>query len=1049
MPKAMSTCQTIQTNTTPTLQSSVEMQKSAGKDASPKALQYSTVSAGSVFSTSEHPPHPQTVGSTFSFPSTQFNASSFLAALSSATTIPGQTRAAEASHAQKVHPLRPFTTKSSVEHAPFTQKPAGFPGVPNQPNNVVYISSTGGLHPVPNLNSKVNWPGTSGITLPRLPQEKADKPPLEPSKGFFSVRGKESLPRMVYPYPSPVANVKSTMCTNTVSSGTSKVQIKPQDLTQVVQNQQNVKSSILGRSETPLPGHSITKMANTDKHSNAKTATKPPDPLSQPLQYCGILLQPGVVPQVQLTSTGTRPSVGASNTQEQQNPYGNLYTLQGLPYGGNVANPAVLGMAPNTVIPYFLGIAQPGNVPKPIVPAAGSTSTTKESSPTSSAAPVSTSAIAAAYSAFVSIAPASVTNSSFSQQLVNLVSNYNNPYWQHLLTQGASANALAYQFMQIGQYTNPRSGLSTQTAKSSSGKSSSHTPTKVTTSSSRSSISTSQESKPKITTKDSVSVPAAAVVTSSTFTVSSTVTASSVINNAGGQENERKLLQCIAATSKPSLSNTVGACAGSNSSSNKFSKEKSSSIISETSVSTNDNFTVKLASTSAVLSNKDSNTTDINCSTNNGTVTLSNGNLGEKMDCTSTKTVDSMVDNSHEKRSSSVGRITSSNDISVEESVCTDSTDENLKEKVTDDSKTLASKSDNSEEETTSTSNEAIVSIKDNPTEKSVSNSSETLSKIDDVTMEGSDSNEKDGTSNDILAEKNTGSGIPTDTLPKDSAETTSEERCEKKLGVTNAVNVNSIAEVCKGNATNDDDMTTNSFPPGEVSRNSEDCSKSTTENVNMSSVPMDADPLNDNGYKQEVNMCSLKDNAATSELDSTIPECEEVKADNIDNKCLNVTADSEEPSNDCKNVANDAEDIRNECSTTDSTCEKNRSSKNDNRDNDKVNDNILLGDKRKIGQEVKTDLNNDTDVKSDLIKDIKMKTESLEKRDNKTNSLEDLAQVPVKTEETSKRRSCKLNCNQDVKKVKEENVMSVESEIQKDKSESMTNGKCFSCTVL
>ena len=1036
VPKAVSTCQTVHTNTAPILHSSVEMQKTASKDATQKALQYSTVSTGSVFSTSEHLMHPQTVSSTFSFPSTQFNASSFLAALSSATTIPGQTRAAETSHAQKVHPLRPFTTKSSVEHAPFSQKPAGFPGVPNQPNNVVYISSTGGLHPVPNLNSKVNWPGTSGITLSRLPQEKTDKTPLEPSKGFFTVRGKESLPRMVYPYPSPLANVKSTMSTNAVSSGTCKVQMKPQDLTQVVQNQQNVKPSIVGRSETTLSGHSITKMHNADKSSNAKTATKQTDPLSQPLQYCGILLQPGVVPQVQLTGTGARPSVGASSTQEQQNPYGNLYTLQGLPYGSNVANPAVLGMAPNTVIPYFLGIAQPGNVSKPVVPVTTSTSTTKESSPTSSTAPVSTSAIAAAYSAFVSIAPASVTSSSFSQQLVNLVSNYNNPYWQHLLTQGASANALAYQFMQIGQYTNQRSGSSTQTAKLSGGKTSSHTPTKVTTSSSRSSMSTSQESKPKTATKNSLSVPAAAaaVVTSSTVTASCTIATSSGMNNAtvtaGGQEVEMKLLDCIAATSKPSPSNTFGACAGGDCSSTKFLEEKCNSAISETSASTSDISTAKPECTNAerVLSNKDSDSFDRNCSTVNETVTESNDNIEEKMDCSSIRTVDSTVDNSPGNPSSpSVGRVASSNDVSFEESLCTDSTNDNSKQKVTcDNSETLASKRDNSTEEITSFSDEAVASMKENLTETSVCNSSETLREESDITVKKSDSSEKDVTSSDFLDEKIPDCGTPTDTSPKNYAET--------KFDMTDVVRMDSSAEVCKENAINNDDITTDSS--GII----ENCSKSTPENVDMSGVPFNADSLNDNEYKQEVTMCTSKDDTITSEPYSTILECEKEKTENINNECLNVTADSEKLRDDCKSVTNDVKDVQNKRNITDSKCEENHSGKDDNVNNDNEDDNLLLEQKRKIGFVIKTDLNNDSSAKTDSIKDTKIKTESSEKKDN-SNSLEDLAQVPTKTEGTSKRRSNKLNCDQDVKKVKEENVLSVENEVQKDKTGSMSNG--------
>ena len=289
---------------------------------------------------------------------------------------------------------------------------------------------------------------------------------------------KESVPKMVYPYPAQASSTMSTTSASLVTS-MSNIQMKQQELQQVLQKQQTsttVRTTASGSTEPVLstPGFSSTTISSPDKQSIKGAAVG---------QYCGILLQPGMVPHVQLASAGPRPTnAAAGNSQSEQ--YSNLFTLQGIPYGSTVANPTVLGMAPSTVIPYFLGITQAGATPKPIVPATTSTTMAKESSPTSSTSttPVSTSAIAAAYRAFVSIAPASVTNCSFSQQLVNLVSNYNNPYWQQLLTQGASSQTLAYQLMQINQYAGTTSGLPTQTSKSSSVKNvvSSHGQTKAT-----------------------------------------------------------------------------------------------------------------------------------------------------------------------------------------------------------------------------------------------------------------------------------------------------------------------------------------------------------------------------------------------------------------------------------------------------------------------------------------------------------------------------------------------------------------------------------------
>ena len=135
----------------------------------------------------------------------------------------------------------------------------------------------------------------------------------------------------------------------------------------------------------------------------------------------------------------------------------NLYTLQGIPYANNaLGNSGVFGMTPGTVVPYVLGIAQTATTTK----ATAVTTTISKVSPTSpsvmpsiSTPSTGSAAIAAAYSAFVSIAPASGTSSSYSQQLMNLVNSYSNPYWQQLLSHGPNANALAYQLMQMNQYS--------------------------------------------------------------------------------------------------------------------------------------------------------------------------------------------------------------------------------------------------------------------------------------------------------------------------------------------------------------------------------------------------------------------------------------------------------------------------------------------------------------------------------------------------------------------------------------------------------------------
>ena len=1010
----MPTCQTVHTNITPILHSSVEMQEAVNKDAIPKTVHYPTVSTGAVFGTSEHSLHSSNVGPLFAFSSAQLNASSFLAALSSATTIPSRTRTGEVSQVQKVHPLRPFTTTSTVEHAPFGQNPVAFPGAPNQPNNVIYLSSPGSFH---NPNSKVNWPVPSGIPLPRLPQSNTDKNSMEKPKGGFVMKGKESSPKMVYPYPSQVSSGKTTLSTTSV---TPKVPLKQPDFAQVAHSQQTNIKSIIG--EPILPGHP--NIPNTDQHSNTRTATKPPETLNQPLQYCGILLQPGMVPQVQLAGTGPRPSIGVSNNQEQ-NPYSNLYTLQGLPYGGNVGNSAVLGMSPNTVIPYFLGIAQPGNIPKPIVPAATVTSTTKESSPTCATAPVSTSAIAAAYSAFVSIAPASSTSSSFSQQLVNLVSNYNNPYWQHLLTQGATSNTLAYQLMQIGQHTNTRPGLSTQTTKSSSGKSSSHNQTKVTMSSSKSSISTAQESKPKTFTKDSASVSS---ISSVGTTPSNVTTACDTTVTTAGIAKEEKGSDCITVTvtctctSKPSIPCTLSSCTSSDAvlaSSNDYFDKKSACTTSET--ATNDTSVTKrdCFSNETIAATNDANSLDkSSCSETNASV---GGNLEEKMDCTSSKTVDSIVDDSIEKPSSTTTvafidnisensiscpsneRVDSTKDISEEKSVCTE---------------THSSKGNKSPER----SNDSVASINDNlvctgsePPTLSTNHSSDTISEEINPDIETP----------------------PSPTSGKGS---------EKNPGITDIISENSSKEVCKENAMNEDNTDTDPAPSHEVSKDFSTENITTEDNSNLekpdsTEVTINSDPVSKHESKQEA--CMLDHNTVTSEPNSLIKKCEKGKAESTNNESLNFATDSEETNKECKNVISDSENVNNDCTTAASKY-ADVPDNNDSATNERETDeNVVLDEKKESNCNVKTDsLQHVDDVKTDSFKDTDLKTGLHEKKDEKMNSLEDSVhgEIPMETEETLDRLPSKQDCDQDVKvKSKEDTVKAVGSKAKNGEAESVS----------
>ncbi|XP_046846836.1 uncharacterized threonine-rich GPI-anchored glycoprotein PJ4664.02-like [Xenia sp. Carnegie-2017] len=421
----------------------------------------------------ENLPFSQKDGS-FAFPSSQFNATSFLASLSSATTtISSQTCPSDTSSSQKPYLLSPKQPALLATH--------------NQSNNLVYFANSGNILPISNQNPMVSL---SGASINMVPQVKTPEAKENPRDASMSKPGYHIKNRT-----RPIILGRSA---------SSRRKTNPQDLSQTLPNQ-SMNSPSTGKIDS-IPSVKI------DKQKEANIPEKQVDPFKQPLQYCGILLQPGVVPPVHLPGANAMPN--ATNTAVvEQSPY--VYTLQGLPYASNVSN-SVVGMTSNNVVPYFLGFAQPGNPPKPVAP----NPNTPGKDPISSSSTTNTPAIAAAYSAFVSIAPASVTNSSFSQQLVNLVSNYNNPYWQHLLTQGVNANTLAYQLSSLGQYPCARTSL--PNGKPSSGRRSNSAHTKVTSSTCRSGISSSG-----VTTS---TVTGLCRVTTTTSDVTLTVTASSPVS---------------------------------------------------------------------------------------------------------------------------------------------------------------------------------------------------------------------------------------------------------------------------------------------------------------------------------------------------------------------------------------------------------------------------------------------------------------------------------------------------------------------------------------
>ena len=1033
----MPTCQTVHTNTTPILHSSVEIQNSTSKDVTSKTLPYTAVSTGAVFSTSEHA-RPQNVGSLFTFPSAQLNASSFLAALSSATTIPSHTRPAEVNHPQKVHPLLPHTTKSTVEHAPFGQKVTTFPSAPNQPNNVVYLSSPGNIHPVAIPNSKVNWPGASGLSLPMFPTGKTDK------GGFATMKGKETSPKMVYPYPISVSSVQPTMSSNAASSAASKVQLKQHDLAQVLQGQQTTaKSSIIGRTEPTLSGHQTTKVSNADKVNITRTVSKPPDPLNQPLQYCGILLQPGMVPQVQFP--GARSNVSLGNNQEQ-NPGGNLYTVQGLSYGSNVGNPAVLGMTPNTVIPYFLGIAQPSAIPKPIVPGTSSVSTTKESTPTSSTTPVSTSAIAAAYSAFVSIAPASVTNSSFSQQLVNLVSNYNNPYWQHLLTQGANSNTLAYQLMQIGQYST-RPGLATQATKSPTGKNLSHTQTKITTQSSKSVASSGQESKTKSSIKDSLSVSSSGSVAMTSCTIRSTPLTVATTSDT----SEGKGLHGITITSKSSTSK-VDTCTDGDTkvvSSDESLKEKTIGITNQSYPSTSDAPVTSLACTTGEITHTPS-------SSGSEKVTSTTENLEECMVYSGIKTIDSSAES--ERVDSAEDILSEKSDSTSNEVVHSDS----LEKK--DSGNVHTTESIDSPGGSASIANQTVPLVNESSTKKVDCAGKESLTLLNHITPENSSFNttKGDATSDNISEE------VETNTLPQNNL-IKPDDSCEMNPAVSDTV-LQNTREICHENGK--PNTVTDVETPRDVLKDSisesvtVDCSNSSTEKTDVPNVCIDA-RFTDESENKKNDACTLEETTVNLENYSTISECKKAELESTNNGLSNVTTLTEELNNKRKDDHLNSGNVDNEVGNVGSECEDSIAVNNDNAsnitENEPVEDvknellnqidletDIVKDDLKNLKTDllkktgVEIDLVNDGDSQTNVIEDADMKTDSCEKNDqNETNALEGdkTEETSMETGEASGKVSSEQNCDEDVK-VSEDTVTPVDTEVQNGEIESMSNGK-------
>lgn len=975
--RTLPTCQTVHTNTTPILHSSIEMPSPT------KSPQYPAIS--NVSGTSDH---PQNAAPLLTFPS-QLNATSFLAALSSTTTIPSRTRGTEASRVQKVRPLRPFASKSAIEHVPFVQKPAGLPSTSNQPNNVLYLPNT--LHQMPNPNPKVHWSGrASSVPLTSLPQSNVEKP----TAGSTMKNSTDGLPKMVYPY--QIASSKSAMFT---TSSTSKAPLKHQDLLQGIQNQQGNVNSVLTADST-IKGHSISTISYADKHHNTRTATKLPDSISQPLQYCGIILQPGMVPQVQLTGAAPRPPSIASSTSQEQNPYSNLYTLQGVPYGSNVANPAVL--AQNTVIPYFLGIAQTGNVPKPIVPAATSPTAIKESlaSTCGSTAPTSTSAIAAAYSAFVSIAPASVTNSSFSQQLVNLVSSYNNPYWQHLLTQGTNSNTLAYQLMQVGQYANARLAQATKTA---GGKSQ----TKSATTSSSRSASNSQESKAKTFAKS----PAV----SNSVTSPSVVTTSSNVTTSIGLPPYTTPSSCVLTYTSVTTSSVVSS----------YTSGTSSCGISPFSTATSN---VKQEKTSDCVINRPSGTVSVctgsnaklpSCSETKNACSVSeadsaaqqtagNDHFDVNMDYTDATTVHSMLDNSQESCSDTGSeRAASTNSVATEESICANNV-ASTKEISSVGVFPASGDTQSNDPHPKSIESTSIASAKDT-IETLVGTAVTSTSTANSIPNKiGGNTNEKD-VSHELSERKHSCTDAETDAISEHNVYTfTFDKSCDKDPGTIQSSSEN----FCKDNTISKDKLIIGIKPSSEVSRdfstNTDDCSNPVTENSHSTKS---ADFVNETESGNKVDVCKMNEGDVNG------------------NAYMNVYTNSEKTNAEYLNFTSSPEGALGE---TDST------SQNDGLD-DKDSGNIeVTGEKRECNHNVKTGLKRDNDAKLVVF----------EKKDEKMNALKrrEQEELMVETEETSKKLSKNQNCDGNSMIDGKEDKLTT-SNMQNGENKSALNGKFF--TIL
>lgn len=439
-----------------------------------------------------------------SFPASHLNASSYLASLSSGTSslVPNRL---PFSHAEEMvrsslptaAPPHSFANKSSINCSSFAHKPitSVFAAGASNTNNLVYFS--GGPPTMTNHKPSMTWQETPGLSV--MSTHASNKNgmgiTLGKSKGGLSMKTTGNVRNLVSPTSatrfSPqqkasttTASSSAVCATSSLATSFAKTHVNQPDIAlssksvlnahgQQTSRVNNAKLSEKSESLAQSAVYSAAMMAHADKHkprTPTAAGSKTAESVNQPFQYCGILLQPtgGMVPQVQVAGAASRsPNLSALNIQGvDPSQFSNLYAVQGIPYGNNVGNSGMFGMTPGTVVPYVLGITQTGSAAKST---AATTSTTKVPS-TSPSTPVSSSttstgsaAIAAAYSAFVSIAPASGTSPSYSQQLMNLVSSYNNPYWQQLLSHGGGSNALAYQLMQMNQY-NALRGLAGQTA---------------------------------------------------------------------------------------------------------------------------------------------------------------------------------------------------------------------------------------------------------------------------------------------------------------------------------------------------------------------------------------------------------------------------------------------------------------------------------------------------------------------------------------------------------------------------------------------------------